>query len=298
MKKFALQTFYFTIFFLIFFLIVNAVFFGILITTDQQVKKRFESMNFRNPNFELLVLGTSFAQYGIDTEYLTSQGIKSYNLAMDGNSFKTSYIQLNEYLSQYKVKPKYVLLVFNSYKESMGDYDEIQPIVEVTMRGHKYSLKDFPVLKLRWLGTEVLRKTLSSKHRKADLSFGQIKFAKATCDNTVYDEIYLDLSKTEHNHWIGEIAGLCYQNDIELYLIESPGFRETQNLSAFGPYSVRFGNGQKANLYNFNSRDLCLIFDEASDWVGNSHLNEFGGLKFTKELIKVLKDQTTKSLRP
>jgi hypothetical protein len=69
-----------------------------------------------------------------------------------------------------------------------------------------------------------------------------------------------------------------------------PGFKETQNLSEFGPFSIDFTNGCHANLYNYNSRDFCLIFDKDRDWIGNSHLNEFGAAKFAQELLKILKD--------
>ena len=58
--------------------------------------KRRESLNFNNPDYELLVLGSSLAEYGIDTELLTSQGKKSFNLCLVGSSIKTGYVQINE----------------------------------------------------------------------------------------------------------------------------------------------------------------------------------------------------------
>jgi hypothetical protein len=89
-------------------------------------------------------------------------------------------------------------------------------------------------------------------------------------------------------HWIGEIAKLCNQNGIELLILELPGYKVTQNLTKIGPHMIHFNNGYSAKLYNFNSKNFCTIFDSNIDWIGNSHLNEFGATKFTKELINTI----------
>ena len=68
-------------FFTLFFILINLFYFGIIASTDWDFKKRLESLRFDNPDFELLVIGNSFPGYGIDTEFLTSHGIKSYNLS-------------------------------------------------------------------------------------------------------------------------------------------------------------------------------------------------------------------------
>lgn len=67
-----------------------------------------------------------------------------------------------------------------------------------------------------------------------------------------------------------------------------PGYRETQNQSEVGPYILKFDNGYSATLYNFRSRVFCEIFDAEKDWIGNSHLNQYGAAKFTKEIIGIL----------
>lgn len=260
-------------------------------STDWDFRKRLESLKFNNPDFELLVLGASAAMDAFDTELLTSNGIKSYNLAIDGNTVRTSYIQLNEYLTNYSIKPQYVVLGLNSISESF-DNAGIQPIVDITMKGHKYSVNDVPILRFKWLGFEFLKKIVSKPHRTAKLSYGQLKFQKKVFENTnknesYSNESYLDVLKFESSHWIGEISRLCNQNGIKLIVIEMPGFKEIQNLSEIGPYKICFNNEYPAILYNFNSKDFCLIFDADKDWVGNSHLNEFGANKFTKQLINI-----------
>lgn len=241
-----------------------------------------------NPDFELLVLGDSFAEYGIDTELLTFQGIKSYNLALVGNSVRSSYVQLREYLSGYSVKPQYVLLAVNSYLDQFDDGIRIQPIVEFTMKDHTYNIKDIPVSKFKWLSVEILKKIVSSKHRKARLSYGQIKWKKNTPDDSHFREIYLNIQKYESSNWIAGIAKICKLKGIEFIIIEIPGIKETQNLNEIGPYTLSFNNGYSAVLYNFNSRDFCAKFDPNKHWIGQSHLNEIGAVKFTTELIKII----------
>lgn len=288
MKKFVIKSIIFAVFFAVFFVLINVLYIGIIASTDCNFIKRFEALKFDNPDFELLVLGASLPQDGIDTELLTSHGIKSYNTTIDGSSVRTNYIQLDEYLTQYSKRPKYVLLGLNSTLEKSFDDDEIHPLVEFTMKGHDYKLNDVPILKFKWLGFEFLKKIVSSKHRNAKLSYGQLKFQKIDPDNTNYNGSYLNIQKFESSHWIGEITELCTKNRIELIILEMPGYMEIQNQSEIGPYKLTFNNGYSANLYNFNSKDFCIIFDSQRDWIGNSHLNEFGAVKFTKELINVI----------
>jgi len=287
--KLAGKSLLFVLFFAVFFTLTNLCYLGIIAYTDVNFKKVRQSLKFDNPNFELLVLGTSFAQYGIDTEFITSKGIKSFNLAIEGASFETSYYQLNEYLSRYSKRPFYVILLFNTARELLMD-EPFHPIIDFTMKDYHFSLKDAPIIKFKWLGTELIKKILSSKHRKARLSYGQVKFTKSTPDNTDFNDLTLNLKEIETVHWIGEIAKLCGQNGIEIIIVGMPGFKETQNRSEIGPYRLYFNNGCSAPFYNFSSKDFCVIFDKNKDWIGNSHLNEFGANKFTQQLIRIIKD--------
>lgn len=287
MRKFLIQLFLFIVFFTVFFALLNALFLGIIVSTDLDFKKRLETVKFENPDYELLVLGASTAFDAFDTELLTLNRIKSYNLALGGNSIKTSYVQLTEYLVRSSKMPQYVILGLNSYEERF-DNDNIHPIVEVTMKDHKFSINDAPILKFKWLGFEFLKKMVSSKHRQARLSYGQLKFQKIIPDDTDYGEPSFNLDKFHSAIWIEEIAKLCHENNIDFIMVEQPGYRRTQNTSEIGPHYILFDNGYTAPLYNFNNRNFCLIFNSEKDWIGNSHLNEFGAAKFTQELIKII----------
>lgn len=289
MKNFIKKSVLFTFLFAIFFVLVNVIYILVIAHTDFDFRKRLESLRFKNPNFELLALGASTTLDGIDTEYLTLAKMNSYNLALGGSTVKTNFIQLNEYLAKYSKRPQYVLLGLNSIMVKSYDDELIQPIVEVTMEDHKYSINDIPILKFKWLGFEVVKKIVSKNHRQAIMSLGQVKFQKTIPDKTNYKESYLNVKEFESSFWIGEIAKLCAQNGIEFMIIEMPGYRATQNFSNVGPYELSFTNGFSAKLYNLESKDFCTIFNSDTDWIGNSHLNEFGALKLTKELIKIIK---------
>lgn len=292
MKKFIKNSLFFVLFFILFSVVLNSVFLGIIAYTDWDFVKRRESLNFNNPHFELLVLGTSLAEYGIDTELLTSEGIESYNLALVGGSAKTAYIQLKEYLTKYSIKPEYVLFIVNTYLEEFTDKDIIQPVVEFTMKNHKYGVKDIPISKFNWAGMEIIKKILKRGYKKTYLSLGQKKALEADPDNTNSSELYLNIEKIESAYWIGEVARLCSHNKVELIVVEIPGFMETQNLSDIGPYTLHFNSNQdSAVLYNLNNQNFCnnLDIDPNKDWAGMSHLNKFGAAKFTRELIRIIK---------
>lgn len=257
-------------------------------STDLDFRKRIESLQMNNPDNELLVLGNSFAEYGIDTELLSSEGIESYNLGLVGSSDQTSFIQLSEYLDRYPVKPECVLHCVASNTDPF--YNEgIEPIVEFTMDNNVLDINDIPVSKFRWLWVEFLKKIVSRNHRKTIIQRGQVKSPMITPDVSDINGSELDIQKIISSHWIGEIARLCHQNLIKLIIIEMPGFKETQNLTGIGPRILTFNNGCTAVLYNFNSKDFCRIFDPGRDWGGMSHLNQFGAEKFTKELLSYLK---------
>ena len=287
MKKFILRLSLFALFFAFYFVFINLLFIWVISSTDWDVIKRIESLKLDNPDYDLVVLGASAAMDDVDTKMLTENNLKSYNMALDGSTVRTSYIQLKEYLEKCSKMPRYVVLGVNSLNETFSN-NGIQPIVDVTMKDHTFTLKDIPILRFKWLGFEFLKKIVSKNHRKAGLVDGQLKFQKTIPDRSSYINSNLDLSEFETSVWMGEIAKLCTQNQIDLVVLELPGYKELQNRSGIGPYKVNFTNGYSAHLYNFGFKDFCMIFDKDKDWVGNSHLNQFGASKFTKELFNHL----------
>jgi len=289
MRKYIIKVITFGVFFGSFFVLVNLVFTIVLIKTDWDVKKRIESINFKNPEFDLLVLGNSLSEYGIDTELLTSYGVPAYNLSLIGNPVSTSHFQLNEYLRKYSYRPKYVLLCYNSFLDTLdSDILSIHPLVDFTSKNRPKGFDDIPINKFRWLGREIIKKMVSEKHRQARLSYGQIKWEKTTNDNSSYRELYFEPKEYQNSKWISEIVKLCKENQMEIFIIEMPAIKHYQNINDVGPYKIHFNNGYFSYLFNFNSQNFCKQFDAEKDWIGRSHFNEKGAAKFTEELLEIL----------
>jgi len=273
------------------FVLLNFLYFEIVVKKNLRFINRMESITFDNPDFDVLVLGASTAFDAFDTGFLTSNGIKSYNLAMGGVTARASCIQLEEYLDNYSHKPEYVLLGNNAPLVQTFDSEMINPIIELTREDHKFCLNDVPILSFKWLGFEFLKTIVSEKHRKAELVLGQLKFQKTIPDLTSYKEQDLNFQMYESSHWLGELVQICDANDIKVLFFELPGYKATQNQTETGLHKITFSNGCTANLYNYNSQEFCSIFEPNIDWIGNSHLNEFGAIKFTQEIIRLLTDE-------
>ncbi len=190
-------------------------------------------------------------------------------------------------MTHYSNKPRFVILAYNSYLEEFNK-EGIQPVIEFTMKGHKYGLKDIPISKFNWQLMELLKKVLISEYRATYVSYGQKKSNITESDKTAYKELYLDIDKYESAIWIREIAKICDKYGIELFLVEIPGSMEAQNVSDIGPHKINLKNGYSANLYNLNSQDFCAFIDPDKDWVGLSHFNETGAAKFTNELLRII----------
>jgi hypothetical protein len=284
MKKFILKAIYFGLFFLLFSVIVNGIFLTLIAKTDWDYVKRLESLRWEDPRYELLIMGSSLAEYGIDSELISSKGIESFNLAVVGSSIKTNYVQLEEYLTSYPSKPQNVILAMNTYLEEFNQ-EGIQPVIEFTMKGHRYGKKDVPISKFNWAGMELLKKLIKPHYRKMEVAQGQKRNNTSEYDHSKFQELYLNIDKYESAKWMGEIARLCDEYGVTFIAVEIPGVKETQNLSEVGPYLLQFGNGHSAYLYNFNAQDFCTALEIEEDWGGLSHLNRHGARKFTEALL-------------
>jgi len=289
MRKFVKKALFFLLFFIVLSVLINSVYLLIITRSDWNFAKRIESIRWDNPDFELLAFGTSLADYGLDAELLTREGVKSFNLALVGGSILTSSIQLDEYLTKYEKTPRYVLLLVNSHLEEFNQ-SGIQPVVEFTMKGQKINMKDVPISKFQWQTHELMKKALSSNYRSGYTSYGQTRRSSVSSDGTDYQDLVFDIEKYESGIWIGEMAELCAKHEIEFIVVDIPGIKETQNISDIGPYNLRFENGAAATLYNLNSREFCEFIDISEDWSGMSHFNETGAAKFTQELLHLIRE--------
>ncbi|MEM8907228.1 MAG: hypothetical protein AAGD05_05215 [Bacteroidota bacterium] len=233
------------------------------------------------------MIGNSLAMDGIDTEYLSEQGLSAYNLAIGGASIKTSGVQLSEYLAQAERKPKVVLLGLSSCIDQDFDHSGINPIVDFTRNNHAYSWRDIPMIRFRWLAIALLKKVVSPAHRDARVVAGQLKIKRRSVDRSNYSSKRPSIWSADsyrQSTMLNHVAQLCQSQDIPLIAIEMPGFKKTQNDIPLGPYSI----DPAFQLYNFNNRHFCETFDAPTDWLGDNHLNEQGARRFTEHLFEAL----------
>lgn len=266
--------------------LLNLLYWQLIRTYDWNFIKRIEAIQLEPKDYDCVVLGSSLAMDGIDTGHLTSSGWKSYNLAIGGASLKTNWVQLSEYLNDAQQKPKIVLLGLGSCIQQHFDDDRVTPIVQTTSANYIYGLRDIPMLKFRWLAKELIKKIISPQHREIRVVSGQMKIKKQTADRSDFmiEQDTLTKSNYHHSTYLSKIVALCQQHQIRLVLLEMPGIKKSQNNIPIGPHLI----DSSTELYNFNNREFCQFIDSNSDWVGNSHLNEQGALKFTKRIFPLI----------
>lgn len=270
--------------FILLFLLINIFYLIIIQKFDWNFSKRIEALNLKKPTYENIILGNSLPMDGIDSRLLSSDPNNTYNLAIGGAGLNTNYIQLHEYLEIAQIKPTRVVLGIGSYRENIFKKNKIHPIVQFTKSDYTYKLTDLPVVKFKWLFIELIKKIISSEHRNAEIVQGQLRIMRTVADKTKKKETTstVPFSEYRNSEYIKQMAQLCDQNNIELILIEMPGFRNTRNNQSIGPYEMNYPQSAKVKLYNFNGPDIDAVLDPNNDWLGGSHLNKKGAEKFTK----------------
>lgn len=275
--------------FIIIIIFFNIAYLKYLKEYDLEFNKTVEISKMKGRAFDCIVLGNSVVYDGIDTEYLTNQGLSSYNFALGGENLKSNYIQLNQYLVNNR-KPKIVLLGLSpgeSYDEYTGE-PSIHPIIEYNYNLlNRHSIRSIPMIKFQWLAIEIIKKIISKDHRKAKVVMGQLRTTKTIPDNTNYNnKIKQTITIDEYKgaKYLLKIDSLCKKNKIILLAIGMPGYRETQNMASTGVHLLNFNNNQITYI-NLNSKDFCSsTFNPEKDWLGNSHLNMYGARKLTEYL--------------
>ena len=70
--------------------VLNLLYLLVLLFFSPGFNKIYEISNFKNQNFETIVLGNSMALDGIDSDYLSKNGMSTYNLSVAGDHISTS----------------------------------------------------------------------------------------------------------------------------------------------------------------------------------------------------------------
>ena len=250
---------------------------------DWNFSKRLEAKRLCEPTYENIILGNSLSMDGINSELLSSNN-STYNLSIGGASIKTSYVQLKEYLNICKIKPKRVIIGRGSNTNTLDD-ENVHPIVEFTMDNYNYKISDLPLIKFKWIATELLKKIVSHDHRNATIVLGQLRINKIVVDNTEINnnpQNDLFIEKYINSSFLKKIVDMCNENEISCILIEMPGFRSERNNLKIGPHKLTLNSLTSVKLYNFNGPSIDNIINPNVDWLANYHLNNTGANKFTR----------------
>lgn len=273
--------------FVLLFGVSNFLFLKVIQNFDWNFSKLIEIDSFENKDYDFLIIGNSLALDAFDMKFLKEKKVHAYNTAIAGATIKTNLIQLEDYLSKNK-PPKAIIQGLSSYRNTDFNSEIIHPSVEFIYKDAKWSYKELPMIKFKWMAVEFLKLLISKDHRNAEFFDGQLRTLKTVADQTKLAKNItskIDLSRYEEAHYLASIDSICLEHHIKLINIEMPGYFSTQNNAPIGPIKYVNLNNQNTSFYNLNNAEFCKIFDPKTDWLGDSHLNLYGSQKFTKYLF-------------
>jgi hypothetical protein len=266
----------------------NLLFLYLLGILNVEFKKTKEISQFRNQSFQCIITGNSLSLDGFDAEYMTNNGIPSYNFALGGASLLTNIIQLEHYLENNKAPELIILGLGSHFLDRNLDVERINPAVEHFYMDTKLELETLPVIKFKWLGTDMLKLLFSSSHRKAHTKLGQYRSTRSVPDKTEYIESAkpFDVNALVASTDFKRLVELIKKHNCKLAVFQMPLYRASRNNHA-EMINVKMENGFSFPVINMNRHDICEeLFDPKKDWLGNSHLNTKGAAKFTKYIHK------------
>ena len=278
------------------FVAANIFYLFVLPKIDWEFGKTKEAYNFKNEKLKVLVFGNSTAMDGINTELLTARFGQSYNFSVGGASLQTNYIQFKNYLL-HNTRPEKVLLFLSSAHINYQNPNEVNPIIEYYY-GNDFGagrLKDIPLFKFRWLFVENIKKLLSANHRSARVIQGQLRIKSIVPDNSMWKNTADSCNNNSYYNnqgygYMWQIAALCKQSGIQVEVFEMPCWKEVQNNCTDVLVNSTSENiNLRLEIHNLNNYTKCdTLLDTQKDWLSKNHLNYFGSLKLTNEVIRML----------
>lgn len=276
--------------------IVNLLFLFLLLNFAPGFKKVYEMSKFQNKDFDLIVLGNSMALDGVDANYISEKGIKTYNLAVAGNHVPTTLKLFENYLEHNK-KPKMVVVGLSSAvgKSYLNPVLYHNPEVDFFYQPNFWqNIKNPPMLNFQWLAIDMIKILLSKEHRNATMENGQWRTKKVIPDNSSFNPNRA-APKYYDNVYLHKLIKLCKKNNIKILLVEITGSKKSQNSVPFvKEYLV--SKDEKITVYNLNNFKIASeLINPQTDWLAPDHLNVFGATKETQFLYeKIIQPNYTK----
>lgn len=276
------------------FVAVNFLYLFLLPRIDWDFAKAKEASELKGRDIKLLVFGNSTAMDGINTELLSKHFGPSYNFSIGGATLQANYVQLKNYLDN-NTAPEKVLLFLSSAHLSYKKGNFVNPIVEYYYGGSENTrgLQEIPLFKFRWLFVENVKKLLSAEHRSAKLVQGQLRIKKTIPDNSILKQTVVACNDKEFYtgegfEFMWQMAALCKEKNIELFIFEMPCWKDAQNdCSDLSVVKLVNGKNFSIQIQNLNNYHLCdSLIDAKTNWLSRNHLNYNGSLKVTGFVAK------------
>lgn len=262
------------ILFIVFFTLINWIYLILLQNYNLEFVKRIESIKNDNSKINMAIFGNSYALDDFDSELISNELMPSYNFALGGATVRTSLLQLKELLkSRNGNLPKFIIYGIGP---SLDQGNKIHPIVDYTQSPRRWSFQDLPLLRFNWLFYELLKLPISKNHRNSTIVYGQYRSPKISIDNSTNDSCESYLKPLLEDHHFLEFMKVCHIYNSHLIIVELPAVNSKRNYTRKTPKLSHY-----PNLLYLNMNQNTDYINSETDWLGGSHLNQFGAKKFT-----------------
>ncbi len=273
---------------------------------DPNEKKVEAILDFKNENYDLICLGNSITQAGINPIFLDSiLGINSFNFAVGGATIIESEIFLRHYLS-YNKKPKYILYGLYVNDDSWGN--DLRPSIRFSVNDnaiqyyydylennnisttHKKDLyNQFSVFRYRNTCEKMLKFIVDGKNRQY---FHYKGFLYSNINNKIPKKlnphesgINLPALRSFHTY--------CEKQNIRVIYVELPNCEVFNQSTLKRDQTIKDIQSVVGNSFiSFNNQSASLYPEDC--WVSLNHLNKKGAGIFTSilanELNLIIKD--------
>jgi hypothetical protein len=266
------------------FVLINFLFLFMVSIFIIEFEKTNKISKFKNKQFDCIITGNSLALDAFDAEYMTKNGISSYNFAMGGASFVSNIIQLENFLKD-NPPPKLIVLGLGSHFIDRNlDKKSVHPVIEYFYLDSKLGLETLPIVRFQWYANEMLKLLFSSDHRQAHSSYGQYRSKRAVPDKSKLKEgnANFDYQTFLASEDFKRFRKIIDKYKIDFIIFEMPLFLSQRNNHP-ELRTVVVDSLLSFKIINMNRFDVCEeLFNPKKDWLGNSHLNLYGGRKFTE----------------
>ncbi|NOG43623.1 MAG: hypothetical protein HND50_00195 [Calditrichaeota bacterium] len=269
---------------------------------DPNEPKIKEILEFKNKEFDVLFLGNSITQQGINPTIIDSSlNVNSYNMAVGGGNIFENEILLRHYIKSNKKPQKIIYGLFineSRWGENLrptiihGINKDIYQTYEEYFENHNipidYSLQlynKFSIFRHRSVIEHILKYIIDSKNRNYTYLKG---FVRSTIINKMPEKLMPHTSGININA-LKSFDTFCNNEGIKVCYVELPN-SEIFNKTTL-KRSTTIAEINKVISDSLMSFNLNVDHYTIDDWSGLNHLNVKGAEKFTIALANRLEHQ-------